>query len=473
MDSFLRLSCLNCIVPTLVAISLLSVCFAEYTGQKCAGTEVASRMAFWSPTKDNNTKEWNFSAISHIPLPAISSTGFEVQAGHLGMNMFARRKLHAELDRIAAPWRDGTVNATFGYPPLSATGGFSLRTEPLHDNFHQGLDPDNFVILMQKGSQPQNIDIVADIVDGELRNVLQLRATANADPNVDPDHWWVSQSAILQTANIFASGRFEIRAKFRPVKGLVFALWTFHEELHRDASHLPFGETDPQYVPDVTGWDTRLNHEIDIEIPASCSGLCSESKTGCVGQFDTANLNNYVFSNSNGGGNAYSNMCVRAPDGRSFIPNDGMYHSYAFEWHTGVNASEDNVEQANSSNCSAARVDFFLDSVYVATNDVFVPSRGSRFVFGVWGGSTKWVGEPSQWPDPSGSPSEKTISAANISEVHICPFTESGDANYPMLYDQSITSPERRLWQEKTVPPSVPDEPLPSVHCPSPYVPKQ
>ena len=122
---------------------------------------------------------------------------------------------------------------------------------------------------------------------------------ANRDPSVDPNSWWVSQGALMQSASIFASGRFSIRAKFAPIEGLVFALWTFHEEEHRDAAHLPNGEVDPQFVDGATGWSTRLNHEIDIEIPASCSGLCATSATGtCAGQFDTANLNTYVFSNS-------------------------------------------------------------------------------------------------------------------------------------------------------------------------------
>ena len=72
---------------------------------------------------------------------------------------------------------------------------------------------------------------------------------------------------------------------------------------------------------------------------------------------------------------------------------DGEYHTYAFEWHTGSNATS---PPTASDNCTSARVDFFLDDVYIATNDVFVPSRGSRFVFGVpiatneMGGVARW-----------------------------------------------------------------------------------
>ena len=37
-------------------------------------------------------------------------------------------------------------------------------------------------------------------------------------------------------------------------------------------AHLPAGEADSQFVQDVTGYISRLNHEIDWEMPASCSG---------------------------------------------------------------------------------------------------------------------------------------------------------------------------------------------------------
>ena len=40
----------------------------------------------------------------------------------------------------------------------------------------------------------------------------------------------------------------------------------------QDPAHLPAGEADSQFVQDVTGYISRLNHEIDWEMPASCSG---------------------------------------------------------------------------------------------------------------------------------------------------------------------------------------------------------
>lgn len=57
---------------------------------------------------------------------------------------------------------------------------------------------------------------------------------------------------------------------------------------------------DPQFLGDASfsGYRTELNHEIDIEIPASClhtGDVCKHPKDGtCAGQYNTANLNNYV-----------------------------------------------------------------------------------------------------------------------------------------------------------------------------------
>ena len=40
-----------------------------------------------------------------------------------------------------------------------------------------------------------------------------------------------------------------------------------------------YGNEDPQYVAGLEyNGDTRTNHEIDIEIPASCSSMCANGK---------------------------------------------------------------------------------------------------------------------------------------------------------------------------------------------------
>jgi len=120
------------------------------------------------------------------------------------------------------------------------------------------------------------------------------------------------------------------------------------------------------------------------------------------------NLNSYVVTDASGGtGPGYVNLCVRAPPGQSFA--DDTYHSYAFEWHSG------------QAGCKP-RVDFFFDGQYIGTADVFVPSRASRFVFGMWPSTTNWAGNP-----------DFEEAFAFVSDVSVCPFNEANDAGFPQV----------------------------------------
>ena len=83
-------------------------------------------------------------------------------------------------------------------------------------------------------------------------------------------------------------------------------------------------------MQDVTGYISRLSHENDWEIPASCSGLCDNGI--CPGQYDTANLNSYLYANKQW---PRLDSCVCVRQRSSFVPDDGEYHTYAIEWHTG------------------------------------------------------------------------------------------------------------------------------------------
>ena len=127
-------------------------------------------------------------------------------------------------------------------------------------------------------------------------------------------------------------------------------------------------------------------------------------------------------------------MCARSPQGSSFIPDDGEYHSYTIEWHSG------NTDDLSSEIGCTPHIDYFFDDEYVMTVNVFVPSRGSRFVFGPWASNYNWVGRGA-WKDAE----------VLISEVSICPFNEEYDSMYPQRFDQPATN--NKLWSKKTVPP--------------------
>ena len=157
--------------------------------------------------------------------------------------------------------------------------------------------------------------------------------------------------------------------------------------------------------------------------------MCPPDTNYCQGQFDTSNLNTYLYS----GNSAIANVCARAPSGRQFA--DDEWHDYRIEWHAGNSDDPDNTD-----GCTP-KVNFFFDDEYVSTVDVFVPSRGSRFVFGMWSGNQNWVGTP-DW----------TVAELLISEIKIEPFqNETFDSMYPQNVDQACLS--KQLWEKRDIPP--------------------
>ena len=215
----------------------------------------------------------------------------------------------------------------------------------------------------------------------------------------------------------------------------------------------------------MASWLNKVNHEIDIEIPANCMGTtvckptaedCSPSKGltsmcnatareafGCIAKYNTANLNNYVLTTNGGSGFAYSNLCVKteeAPAGEGnqskpfMLVGDGRYHKYSIDWHTG-GGKED------------SRVDFYVDDVHIGTNNVFVPTRGSRFVLSHWAPeqtaasdptdtvNPKWANFPDDW---GGKPGDGLyyLSHTYVSEVRISPHNEPNDIMYPDTFDR-------------------------------------
>jgi len=243
-----------------------------------------------------------------------------------------------------------------GWPDKPADKAGSLqyhrRTAPLHIDFKNGLDPAELVVSFTKGCCQEdkyakgnkfyrNLNIVKDTVNGQAKNVLALTAWNKDDPNSgcpgEGCHKLVTSSGTVATADLFASGKYEVIAKVAKASGLVWAIWTYHYEEHlphdcanyscwckempkdvqvqngcefrADGSGKPckykntcdnytdgwspdsppshvmtpaqcgamHSESDPQFLGNDTfgGWATMVNHEIDIEIPANCVGSYS------------------------------------------------------------------------------------------------------------------------------------------------------------------------------------------------------
>lgn len=122
---------------------------------------------------------------------------------------------------------------------------YERRSTVMYEDFSNGLDPKKIVVGLQKGccdadkyaSNPyhKNINIVEDVVDGVKKNVLQFTAYNVDNPTLCPGPKCkkdVSSSGTVATADIFASGKYEVRAKVPKASGLVWAIWTFHYEEH-------------------------------------------------------------------------------------------------------------------------------------------------------------------------------------------------------------------------------------------------
>ena len=175
------------------------------SADSCSGTPITNRMTFHQPGAAPDQQ------IHHTSMPITLPGGFKVANGPLGIEKYNDAALWKTLNRAGEPWARGTVDTQFSLPN-GTSDGWSTRTTALHDNFADGLDGSRFGVLKQKGSRAANIDVVTDTVNGVKKNVVRLKATA--------DGGRVKSAAVLQTTDLFASGRYEVVARFPPVKGI-------------------------------------------------------------------------------------------------------------------------------------------------------------------------------------------------------------------------------------------------------------
>lgn len=205
---------------------------------------------------------------------------------------------------------------------------------------------------------------------------------------------------------------------------------------------------DPLFVQRESGPGTTLpqlckefpNAEIDWEMPSNAPSTtnppftphpCRKPSSGepCkyVNKYNTANLNNYRFTDGKGEG-TYTNLWVRNNQ-RDFV--DGEYHTYRMEVHAGTETCE-------------PRVDYFFDGEYVASNNAFVPRRAGRFWI-LFIDKSEWASSSGGWngminasalPSPSSNVTSALYSSVYVSSVRITPFFESRDTYGPTPYDQ-------------------------------------
>ncbi len=192
--------------------------------------------------------------------------------------------------------------------------------------------------------------------------------------------------AAIATRDYFASGSYEVRAKLPDSLGVCSAFWTFHYVEYYPGSP----EYDLAYAEGRTISDDyyATNHEIDIELPGRPGAekidmdynyaLCNT----WTGESEIEYTTNYILLND--------------------YLNDGQYHTFRFDWHTGAMGE-------------ARRVEFHVDDVLIETEYEDVPTIGGRFWLAAW--------FPKDW---AGIPKFDTQQLV-IDYVKITPFNQPGD----------------------------------------------
>lgn len=182
----------------------------------------------------------------------------------------------------------------------------------------------------------------------------------------------------IATKDYFASGSYEISAKISPELGCCSAMWTF------------------EYEENYSNGKTQIiNHEIDIEFPGRNENndfsLSHALCTTWIGEGDDEH-------------ETASPYCG--------IQNDGKFHTYRFDWHTG-------------SDNETPRVEYYFDGVLTYTSYKFIPTNSSRFWLGLW--------FPKGW---AGTPDFEQTDF-EIDYVKITPFHEPGDTTQHESYPES------------------------------------
>ena len=200
-------------------------------------------------------------------------------ANHYGNQLFGNPKLMQDMDDAVRAWnpsahlKTGTLDEC-GWPAdPNGEPQFERRQTCMYEDFSEGFQNSRLKLAMVKSCcdyEPKafpnnsvwpafgapkwssNIGVEAMTVEyppgsgrTSKKNVLRL-TSINKDNDQCKNceygsateescylcHKVVSSSGVIQTADIFASGRYDVIAKVPANSGLVWAMWTFHQEEH-------------------------------------------------------------------------------------------------------------------------------------------------------------------------------------------------------------------------------------------------
>lgn len=272
-------------------------------------------------------------------------------------------------------------------------------TAVLYDDFDAGLDPETWLVVDKAwggdngGLVPENVEIQ----DGVL--LLHAHGDAYEGEVVGHNDRTTRVGAGIATRDYYASGSYEVHARIPEASGAASAFWTFHY-----VEHFPSEE---EY------WEepSRVrNSEIDWEFPTALQSGDSNDPIS----FDNARVNSW--GGKLGGEGAHH-------PGRVEIINDGQFHTYGIDWHSGGDGE-------------LPRVLWTIDGeeVYRHEGALFgqdnIPSQASRFWLGIWFPASGYKEQlDGQYVDRVGWAGDPDFAEATleIDWVRITPFNEAND----------------------------------------------
>ncbi|MEC8338177.1 MAG: glycoside hydrolase family 16 protein [Planctomycetota bacterium] len=272
-------------------------------------------------------------------------------------------------------------------------------TEVLYDNFENGLDPATWLVVDKAwggdngGLAPENVEIENGIL------LLHAHGDLYEGDVVGHNDRTTRVGAGIATREYYASGSYEVHARIPEASGAASAFWTFHY-----VEHFPSEEAYWQEPSRVR------NSEIDWEFPTALQNGESNDPIS----FDTARVNSW--GGKLGGEGAHH-------PGRVEIINDGQFHTYGIDWHSGGDGE-------------LPRVIWTIDGeeVYRHEGALFgqdnIPSQASRFWLGIWFPAAGYKEQlDGQYVDRVGWAGDPDFSEATleIDWVRITPFNEAND----------------------------------------------
>lgn len=242
------------------------------------------------------------------------------------------------------------------------------------------------------GVSPENVSIYKGklILKGLGNNYQGVIKGINKDKSERSDGKRVG--AAIATQQYFASGRYEIRMKVAPQLGVCSGIWMSHYQ--------EYSPGDPMYQWKPVGANQwyAINSEIDIEFPGRDNFQDRENIS-----FSKMVCNTWVGENEDEYVNNFINLDV--------VQNDGEFHLYRFDWHTGGKGER-------------KRVEFYVDNKLVHTQYEKVPTCASRLWVGVWFPQA-WAGVP-----------DFAQTQLEVDYVKVTPFHQPGDDWYPETFAQ-------------------------------------